>query len=188
MARPKEFDPDAAVGAALDVFWRQGYGGTTPADLLAATKLGKGSLYNTFGSKQGLFIRALGRYGDERIANLAALLGKPGRVRERIQAAVERLTGAEARRGCMAVNTVAEREHVDEATLAIARSLYDRMERTLEATIARGRRAGDLTATPEAADLASLLVAVIIGITVIARMGGDAGRGKRVVRALMALL
>jgi TetR/AcrR family transcriptional repressor of nem operon len=192
MARPKEFDPDVAVGAALDLFWRQGYGATTPAELLDALKIGKGSLYNTFESKQGLFARALRRYGDERIANLVTVLGRPGRVKARLEAALERLAATEnahlSRRGCMAVNTVAERGQVDDGTLAIVRTVFDRMERTLQTTIEEGQRTGELEKTTSAEDLASLFVAVIIGMTVIARMGGNLGRVKRVVRALTSLL
>jgi TetR/AcrR family transcriptional repressor of nem operon len=192
MARPKEFDPDVAVGAALDLFWRQGYGATTPAQLLDALKLGKGSLYNTFESKQGLFARALRRYGDERVAGLMTVLGRPGRVRGRLQAAIERLAATENAhlfaRGCMAVNTVAERGQVDDATLAIVRTVFDRMERSLQTTIEEGQRTGELENTTRAEDLASLFVAVIIGMTVIARMGASVGRAKRVVRALTSLL
>ena len=192
MARPKEFDPDVAVGAALDLFWRQGYGATTPAQLLAALKLGKGSLYNTFESKQGLFARALRRYGDERVAGLSTVLGRPGRVRGRLEAALERLAATENahlfRRGCMAVNTVAERGQVDDATLAIVRTIFDRMEHTLQTTVEEGQRTAELENTTRAEDLASLFVAVIIGMTVLARMGGGVARAKRVVRALMSLL
>ncbi len=192
MARPKEFDPEVAVGAALDLFWRQGYGATTPAELLDALKLGKGSFYNAFESKEGLFARALRRYGDERVAGLVAVLGRGGRVRGRLAAALERLASTENahlfRRGCMAVNTVAEHGQVGDATVAIAHEVYDRMERALQTTIADGQRAGDLETTTTAEDLASLFVAVIIGMTVIAKMGGGVARARRVARALIALL
>jgi hypothetical protein len=62
------------------------------------------------------------------------------------------------------------------------------MERTLQTTIEEGQRTGELEKTTRAEDLASLFVAVIIGMTVIARMGGSIGRAKRVVRGLMSLL
>src|SRR5438132_12166657 len=91
MGRLKQFDPDVAVSSAMDLFWRQGYGATTPAELVDALGIGKGSLYNTFESKHALFEQALRRYGDERVAGLVGVLNRPGPVRERLQTALERL-------------------------------------------------------------------------------------------------
>jgi len=112
MGRPKQFNPDLAVANAVDLFWRQGYGATTPAELVEALGIGKGSLYNTFESKHALFEEALRRYGDQRVAGLVDVLNQPGPVRERLQAALERLAAPERvtllQRGCLAVNTVAE--------------------------------------------------------------------------------
>src|SRR6478609_33724 len=95
MGRHKQFNPDLAVASAMDLFWRQGYGATTPAELVDALGIGKGSLYNAFESKRALFERALRRYGDERVAGLLTVLNQPGPVRARLQAAVERLAAPE---------------------------------------------------------------------------------------------
>ena len=62
MARPKEFDAEKVLATAADVFWRRGYEVVSIQDLEAATGLGRGSLYNAFGDKEGLFIAALDRY------------------------------------------------------------------------------------------------------------------------------
>src|SRR5882672_8853229 len=95
MGRLKQFDPEAAVSAAMDLFWRQGYGATTPAALVDALGIGKGSLYNAFDSKRALFEQALRRYGDQRVAGLAAVLSQPQPARARLQAALERLAAPE---------------------------------------------------------------------------------------------
>ena len=60
--RPRSFDTEAAVGRAMEVFWSRGYHATALPDLLAATKLSRGSLYAAFGDKHSLFLRALDRY------------------------------------------------------------------------------------------------------------------------------
>src|SRR6202022_4831133 len=60
--RPRAFDADEALDRALDVFWRQGYEGTTLSDLTAALGINRPSLYAAFGSKEELFRRALERY------------------------------------------------------------------------------------------------------------------------------
>src|SRR3954471_15693900 len=104
MGRPRLFDLDRAVAGALKVFWERGYGATTPADLLDAIGVGKGSFYNAFSSKHALFARALRRYGDDRVAALSRWFADPGPVSHRIKAYVERLAvpanEKTLRRGC----------------------------------------------------------------------------------------
>ena len=63
--RPLQFDPDEAVAKATELFWKQGYEATSTADLMAAMRLSKSSLYQTFSSKQDLFNLCIKHYGDE---------------------------------------------------------------------------------------------------------------------------
>ena len=85
------------VDDALRVFWTHGYPDTSLERLTAATGLGKGSLYSTFGSKDGLFVRALERYAEqhnvkwEKVTQCA--LEGEGRIGERVQRRYEALTG-----------------------------------------------------------------------------------------------
>ena len=60
--RPREFDRDLALQQAMLAFWKQGYEGTSMADLVAATGLASARLYAAFGSKQDLFREAVARY------------------------------------------------------------------------------------------------------------------------------
>ena len=65
VGRPRQFDEDLALDSAMQAFWAKGYEATSLADLMAATGLHKGSLYQAFGDKHSLFIRALNRYLEE---------------------------------------------------------------------------------------------------------------------------
>jgi TetR/AcrR family transcriptional repressor of nem operon len=192
MGRPKQFDPDAAVSTAMDLFWRRGYGATTPAELVEALEIGKGSLYNTFQNKHSLFEQALRRYGDQRVAGLTEVLSRPESVRNRLQTALERLAAPEhaylRRRGCLAVNTAAELGERDKAATAIVRDVFERMERALQVTIEEGQRSGELDADSDAKEIASLLLSTIIGMTVIAKTSDRTERLQRVVSALMSLI
>ena len=62
VGRPREFDVEQVLEAAMQAFWANGYEGTSLTDLVAATGLMKGSLYQAFGDKHSLFIQTLNRY------------------------------------------------------------------------------------------------------------------------------
>src|SRR5260370_35780377 len=68
MARPREFDREAAVERAMSVFWRKGYAATSTDDLLRAMHIGRQSMYDTFGDKYRLYLEALERYQRESVA------------------------------------------------------------------------------------------------------------------------
>jgi|SRR5579884_425899 len=190
MGRPRQFDEDVAISAAMELFWRKGYGATTPADLTDALGVGKGSFYNAFGSKHALFEQALRRYGDERVARLTAILTQPGPVRKRLQAALERLATTSNRhlrhRGCLATNTAVELGGLDHSASEIVRSIFDRIERALQSTIEEGQRNGEIDVDRDAQDVASLLLTTIVGMAVMAKTADRGGRLRRVIAALIA--
>src|SRR5260370_26100270 len=72
--RPREFDPDEALERALELFWRQGYEGTSLSELTAAMGINRPSLYAAFGNKQSLFQKALDRYAEEHMAFIRTAL------------------------------------------------------------------------------------------------------------------
>ncbi|KAA2258712.1 TetR/AcrR family transcriptional regulator [Solihabitans fulvus] len=189
MGRPKQFDPDVAVEQAMATFWRKGYASTTPQDLVAALGIGKGSLYNTFESKHALFERALRRYRDTAAAELVEMLGRPGPVKERLRAAMEAIVEFDLadpdRKGCFAVNTAAELAGVDpEATGLVAR-MFARTESALLAVIEEGQRSGELDPGRDAEAIASMLLAVVIGMRVLAKTADGPAQLRRTVDAAL---
>lgn len=120
MGRQKQFDDATAVRAARDTFWRRGYASTSLADLEAATGLSRSSLYVTYGSKRGLFDRALRNYLDELIWPMIAPMEAPGAGRAQIvgyflaQAAnLRRSRRSVLTQGCLIANTSTELNVLD---------------------------------------------------------------------------
>ena len=96
--RPREFDTDAVLDKAIEVFWRQGYDGTTVADLTETMGIGMPSLYAAFRSKRQLFERATERYTASRSGQLLDALAKPT-AREVTQAFLSGVIDAATRPG-----------------------------------------------------------------------------------------
>ncbi|MFI6090957.1 TetR/AcrR family transcriptional regulator [Streptomyces sp. NPDC051218] len=187
MGRPKQFDPDAAVERAMDVFWRKGYAATTPQDLVDALGIGKGSLYNTFGSKRALFERALRRYRDSQAAALIEMIEEPGPVKERVREALWLLVEMDLadpdRRGCMAVNTAAELAGTDEVAADLVRHMLDRTEEAFSVLVEKGQRAGEIASARDARAVGSLLLATVVGLRLMARIAEGPERLGRVIDA-----
>ncbi len=177
MGRPKQFDPDAAVDRAVDVFWRKGYGGTTPQDLVDELGIGKGSLYATFGSKRALFDQALERYRQRQADVLGGILDAPGPAKERLRAAMRLIVEMNAadldRRGCLAVNTAAELAGVDPEATREVRRQFAGTQGSLEAVIAEGQRAGEIRADVAASALAAHLFTTGVGLQLRVKAAGD---------------
>ncbi|WP_067483280.1 TetR/AcrR family transcriptional regulator [Actinomadura hibisca] len=189
MGRPKQFDPDTAVEQAMQVFWSKGYAATTPQDLVDALGIGKGSLYNAFGSKHALFERALQRYRDSQAIALIHVLEQPGSVRERLRGTLLMLAEMDLadpeRRGCMAINTVAERGDADPPALDMIKRMFDRTEAAFQALIEEGKRSGEVAPDRDARALGSLLLNTVIGLRLLARTADGPDRLHRVIDAVL---
>lgn len=189
MGRPAKFEPAIAVDMAMDVFWRKGYGATSPQGLADELGIGKGSLYNTFDSKHNLFTEALRAYSTKRATALAEMLDAPGPVRSRLRAVVEEMTGVgDHQRGCLMVNAIAELADTDETVTEIGNALFDRVEEAFREAIVRGRSTGELTGHQAPADAASGLLATVIGTGVLIRTNGTTARVQRIVNAAIEAL
>lgn len=177
MGRHKQFDPDVAVDKAMDVFWRKGYAGTTPLDLVDELGIGKGSMYATFGSKRALFDRALRRYRELNGDTLTRIIQEPGPVKARLRAALMIIVEANAadvdRRGCLAVNTAAELASVDPEAARDVRQMFERNQGAIEAVIAEGQRSGEIRSDIPAPALAAHMLATGIGLQLLAKTVRD---------------
>src|ERR1700681_3566635 len=104
MARPRSFDPDEALDLARDVFWQNGFQGTSLDDITAANGLAKPSLYAAFGDKNALFLKVLDRYHASIVANAARALRQGPSARDAIErwltGFVPYCSGTKGIRGC----------------------------------------------------------------------------------------
>ncbi|MEU8901156.1 TetR/AcrR family transcriptional regulator [Nocardia sp. NPDC048505] len=175
MARPRNFDEDRAVEAAMRTFWESGYEATSTADLCASTGLGRSSIYNTFKSKTALFDRALRRYMDEKNAPVLHLMDGDTPVREKMRALLWRVIEQEIEDppGCLVVNSMVELAPRDPQVARSLRHDQDMRVQTLRSAFQAGQRRGEIAAERDPLGLAHFIIATINGMQVAARGGAD---------------
>lgn len=177
MARTKEFDPDAATQRAMDIFWCGGYEATSLQDLLSGLGIGRGSFYDTFGSKRELYLRALDRYRERNAQALMVLLDEPGPVkpalRRMLTALAEDALGDPERRGCFMVNSAIELSSSDPEVARRAVETFRRIERALAVALRRAQAEGEIAADRDPTALARFLVTTIQGLRVMGKANPD---------------
>jgi TetR/AcrR family transcriptional repressor of nem operon len=173
MARTKEFDPDSALRAALDLFWRQGYEATSMQDLVEHLGIGRASIYATFGSKHELYLRALDRYCEELGGRSGHLLSGSGPALPGVRRFLESLA-AEAledpdRKGCFVTNTAVEFLPRDESVAELVDIGMNGLQAAIAGALVRAQEQGELSADKDPQALARFLVTFVQGVRVMAK-------------------
>jgi TetR/AcrR family transcriptional repressor of nem operon len=190
MARPRSFNPDEALDLARDVFWRKGFQGTSLDDITAATGLAKPSLYAAFGDKNALFLKVLDRYHERIIANAEPVLNDGPSARDAIErwltGFVPFCSGVRGSRGCLSINTAADGASEQKEI----RKKVERFNRKLEELL-RSRLRADRTQFSDAFDpdsVAHTIMAIYLGLMVMAKGAPDAARVRATLNQAMKLL
>jgi AcrR family transcriptional regulator len=183
MGRHREFDVENALDAALCVFWRKGYEGTTYTDLTEAVGVERPALYAAFGNKEALFRRALARYHERYMDYFPAALGAPTAREVAAQilfGSADVNTRYRDHPGCLGINGIVagsdEAEPVRQALIDFRAAGEAQLRERFE----RAKAEGDLpeSANPDA--LASFVMAVSHGMAVQAKAGFSRERLKAV--------
>jgi AcrR family transcriptional regulator len=176
MARTKVFDPDQALEAAMGVFWNKGYEATSTDDLLTAMKIGRQSMYDTFGDKKQLYLAALTRYADTGRAALRERLASGPSGLSAIEAFLLEVAGADAsqrERGCLAVNAVAEFGKADPEVHAHTERTQRMTEAIFADVLARARSEGELAEGVDLDAAAHFIHTAIRGMRISAKAGAS---------------
>jgi len=177
MGRPRQFDETSVLEAACDAFWARGYEATSTRDLVKATGLTQPSLYNAFGDKRGLFLRALDYYLDttlrERIARTEAAYTPGTAITAFFAETVQRTLDDDAQRGCLLVNSALEAAPDDSELKAAITTELTQIRDFFLRCIEGGQRNGEITTQIPAADAAQHLLAVLLGLRVLGRVHPD---------------
>jgi AcrR family transcriptional regulator len=172
--RPREFELDAALDRAIDVFWRQGYEGTTLDDITNAMKISRPSLYAAFGNKEETFKRAVERYAvvdmayiDDAIAEPTARLVAEHYLRSNVRAITQ--PGKPA--GCLSIQGGLSGSPEHHRVVLFLSESRRAGEARFAARFQQAMDDGDLPVSEQADDLAKYLATVTAGLAVQAASG-----------------
>lgn len=169
----KSFDLDDAVDRAQNVFWAKGYEATSLTDLTTGMGINKGSLYNAFGSKKGLFTSALLKYDrDNRqkaLTHLETIEDPFVAITTLFDGLIAESLADTEKKGCLLVNTALELPNHAEDVREMVRSALGDFEKFFERLITAGQKRGSIPTNIKADETAKSLLTLVIGLRVLAR-------------------
>ena len=171
--RPKIFREEEVLGAAVDLFWQNGYEATSTEDLLAQMKLNKGSLYHSFGNKKQLFEKVIDFFAAGSLQALNRKIATAATPIEGIRNFFLELADSDTdthQKGCFMGNTLAELANIDEELKQKAALHLIAMEKLFLKYIRKAKQTGELKTKEKAETLARYLLNLWNGINITRRV------------------
>jgi AcrR family transcriptional regulator len=177
--RPRSFDEDQAIEAAMRVFWEKSFEGTTMTDLTDATGLSRSSIHAAFGSKEGLFLKAVERYKSEQMGYIPKALAEPTlprAIEALFRGMVNFLSVPGNPKGCLSIHGALASGTDGGLVTQVMAKWHRSGENRIKERIQQAQREGDLGRDVNAADYARYIATIMIGIAMQAVNG--AGRAE----------
>jgi AcrR family transcriptional regulator len=173
--RPRAYEPEVALGKALDLFRKGGFAATSLDDLSAATGMNRPSLYGAFGDKRELYIKSYQRYRDDARAATIEIFREEMPIRKRLMriysVALDIYLDGERPRGCFTVMTAGSEAVDDPDIRAMVLDALAELDKAFAACFRRGRENGELPQSADVQTLGLLASAVLHTVAIRARAG-----------------
>jgi TetR/AcrR family transcriptional regulator, copper-responsive repressor len=173
--RPRGYEPEIALGKALELFRKGGFAATSLDDLSAATGMNRPSLYGAFGDKRELYIKSYQRYRDDARAAMIDIFREKLPIRKRLEriyaVALGIYLAGETPRGCFTVMTAASEAVADPQIRGMVLEGFSELDKAFANCFRLGREKGELPASSDPDVLAQLASATIHTIAIRARAG-----------------
>jgi len=173
--RPRAYQPDVALGKALDLFRKGGFAATSLDDLSLATGMNRPSLYGAFGDKRELYIKSYQRYRDDARAAMIEIFREEMPVRKRLARifaiALDIYLEGESPRGCFTVMTAASEAVGDPGIRAMVLEGFAELDKAFASCFRTAKEKGEIAATSDPLVLAQLASATLHTVAIRARAG-----------------
>ncbi|MGY4536241.1 TetR/AcrR family transcriptional repressor of nem operon [Mucilaginibacter sp. UYNi724] len=177
MARTKDFDEDEVLKKAVDLFWLKGYNATSMQDLVDGLGISRSSLYDTYGDKHSLFIKALESYQCTNTGKFVTIIEGGKTAKETIKALLkfiaDNLLDDKSQKGCFIVNAEVEVALHDKEVGDMIQKNDQNVEDAFFRVIQKGQESGEITNPQNARALARFLFNTVKGIQVTAKSTTD---------------
>ena len=191
MGLKTQFDKEEVLHKAMMAFWSHGYAATSVQDLVRSMGINKGSIYNTYGNKRNLFIKALRLYNNKRKALLAGLEHSESpisAIRLLFQRRIDEIFSDSERLGCFLTNTALELAAHDAEIRDMVAQRQMEIEGFFKRLIERGQANGEISEDLDVASTAQSLLASLFGILVLSRSRPEPSLLKSIADSAVATL
>ena len=176
MARSKEFNPERALEKAMRLFWHSGYENTSLEALTREMRIARQSLYDTFGDKRSLYLKALAHYRDQTNSAMQKMLNEIPSVKDGFAKLLNGLaaeTREQHERGCLLLSANLQRDTKDAVLRDFLRDNQARVEEIFVKALKRAQKQGELSNKEDPAALGRFFVVTIQGMRAMARLKSD---------------
>lgn len=177
LGRPLEYNPEIALDAAMQLFWRDGYESTSLQNLLDTMEISKSTFYQAFKSKRALFEMALVHYRTILLNSMRSQFIQTESAKDFIENALlgvgNETVGADAQRGCLLMNTANEFAQNDAAIALVVSEGINQIKSTFEKAIRKAQKQGDISSDKNAKHVAAYLVSSMSGLKNMAKAGAN---------------
>jgi TetR/AcrR family transcriptional regulator, transcriptional repressor for nem operon len=187
----KRFDPEVALAKAMEVFWARGYQAASLSELLEHMGIGKKSLYDTFGNKRALFLKALDYYAQTEVKSIRDQLlasGSPLANLEQVLQHLQQQHSLLKSQGCMLGTNIADFDTDETEMASIFRHHLQGLENAYCTVVERAQKAGEISITVNSRYVARLLLCTTQGMTLLGRVSEDEILLRSTVEAIITLL
>jgi TetR/AcrR family transcriptional regulator, transcriptional repressor for nem operon len=192
MPKTKQFDEAAVLDKARDVFWKQGYNGSSMEELVKATGLSRSSIYDSFGDKHGLFTKTLEHYRQAQQQLMQEGMPPGFSARKRIgwlfQNNIAESLGDRQRKGCFILNSTTELANMDNSINKFVVSNMAAMEELLYKWVKEGQADGSISKKFGARALARNLYSSFNGLKVVGQTKPDKAALDEIMKVALSVL
>jgi TetR/AcrR family transcriptional repressor of nem operon len=192
MARTKDFDENEVLAKAIQLFWRKGYNGTSLQDLIAGLGISRSSLYDTFGDKHQLYLKALNAYRQTQLNIRNQILHAPVpakvAIRQLMELTIEQMIRDKQHKGCFLVNSAVETAPHDKATNNIVCQNDLEVENAFFEVIRRGQENGEINRQQDPRALARFVFNNLVGLQVTGKSATNKAAFEDIIRLTLSVL
>ncbi|MEK3850189.1 TetR family transcriptional regulator [Paenibacillus peoriae] len=189
MARSKEFEVNEVLDKAIHLFWAQGYEKTSMQDLVEFMGIHRRSIYDTFGDKHALFMKALERYETKQTSKMRFLIEKQKPIKELIRELFEATVRNEGEPlGCFLVNSGVELGVLDPEVASLVDESYSRTEELLTNLVLKGQQSGEFKADLDTVVISHYLMNAWLGLRTLVKTTTDQQKLKNIIDMTLTAL